>query len=136
MATDLTPQEIIEVVGHDGSQILDPTAPEPSGRVGFHIQEMVYACIGHRKTATCLQAAPVSVVNGKQHIILGMDVVVREMIRWRRGVAICRTASGRGHAVAFEKNVIYDPDGGEPWVYSYDAAAYRNLFVAEVWLIK
>lgn len=37
-------QEIIQLLGHDGSEVVWPHLPEPYCRRSFHIQELIYAC--------------------------------------------------------------------------------------------
>ena len=42
-ATGINFDEIIRLIGHDGSEIMDASLPEPYGRRGFHVQEVIEA---------------------------------------------------------------------------------------------
>ncbi len=60
-ALGVTLEEIIEFVGHDGSQIINPLAPEPFCRKSFHPQEMIDFCLSLGKGVTEIQKFPTSI---------------------------------------------------------------------------
>lgn len=45
LSVDLS--ELIDLIGHDGSEILWPDQPEPLKRRGFHIEELQYVAVSY-----------------------------------------------------------------------------------------
>lgn len=133
-------------VGHNGSRIIFPHLPEPQGRRATHVSEACHFAIVFGFTATPFelipQIAPLDGRGGNEAVYYG-DVysdtwnweIFQTLIRERRGVIECQNASGTYHAVAFERNTIFDPDGSQ-FIYSREACESRHLFTHRLWLIE
>lgn len=52
------PKTLIEEIGHDGSNILWPTLPEPHCRQSFHLQEMIDCCFRRNLLVMQVEAVP------------------------------------------------------------------------------
>ena len=48
MALDMPVADLLAAIGHDGSEIVFPSLPEPLCRRCFHIQELIQVCLGSR----------------------------------------------------------------------------------------
>ncbi len=97
---------IIDMVGHDGSEIYWPDLPDPLCRRGFHIQEMVEVadCLGWSVTpfeARLFSGGPNKI---PKEIMLREQPALRmqRVMRNRRGVINGTTLRGTGHSVAWD----------------------------------
>ena len=59
MALHVPVQELIQEIGHDGSEIVFPELEEPMRRRGFHSQELIYAAWKRGFTVTPIELMPV-----------------------------------------------------------------------------
>ena len=125
MALGMPVAELIEQVGHDGSEIVFPEKTPPADRRGFHTQEMIRVALDVGMTATPIELFPrfcSDKAGGNSFIVyLGKDGEANwdyfeKFIVCGKGVMEGSTDYGHNHAVAFQSNTIYDPDGEE---YSY-----------------
>lgn len=142
MALDIPLASVFKTVGHDGSQIIVPTLPEPLCRRGFHPQELVDVCLGYGYAATYIELAPcmVSVYDSPLRYVLSDDMA------WLRFISTIQISRGviegviegmgveHGHAVAYDHGHIFDPDGWE-YVYSRGACERQNFFTRSLWRI-
>lgn len=143
MALDTTPELLISLIGHDGSKVIDPSAPEPHGRAGFHVQELITVVLALGRSCTPLQVLPASNVNGIEYKLY--DNVARrahliaQLLHDEKGVIISRK-----HAMAFCWGEVFDPDGGTPFTLPskdkveaiFTELAYRRSPLQEVWVIR
>lgn len=144
MALDLPVEEIIRLIGHDGSEHVFQRA-EPMCRRGHHADECVFATIWLRHSATPVELFPA--IGSTQ--ILGMpDYEVPVLYgsldgNWQRFTHLIKSRTGVlegsgfrcGHAVAFHKGRIFDPDGRE-YDYSREACELRGFYGRKLWLIQ
>jgi hypothetical protein len=147
MALGITTQEFEARAGHDGGQIVFPGQPEPRCRRGFHISEACLVSLKLGCTATPFEVMPQIAESGTNPAVHGgLNVYYGKLpatnwvyfwafIQEECGVIECRTLRGNYHAVAFEKNRIFDPDGRE-FDYSRDACEARGLFTQRLWIVK
>jgi hypothetical protein len=136
MATDLLISDFIAGCGHDGSEIMFPQLPEPAGRRGFHEQELIAVCIDKGFTCTPFELWPTSDYG---YGLTRSACPVRgesfqRLVQRNSGVITGRTVKC-GHAVAFERGVIYDPDGPE-FPFSFEACESRGFYPGCLWLVK
>src|SRR5688572_18522714 len=67
MAIDRPVQELVDLIGHDGSEVVFKGYPEPTNRRGFHFQECIEACLHLGFAVTPIELFPVlqSTANSK-----------------------------------------------------------------------
>jgi hypothetical protein len=136
MATDLLIFEFIAGCGHDGSAFAFPELGDPAGRRGFHEQELIAVCIDKGFTCTPFELWP-TCDYGHGLTIPACDPrrdVFERLVFRNSGVITGRTVKC-GHAVAFERGMIFDPDGPE-FPFSFEACESRGFFPGCLWLVK
>jgi hypothetical protein len=152
MALDIPVAELIRLVGHDGSEIVNPELPEPGCRRGFHIQEMIEACWSQGHSVTPIEVFPQSMnaVYCEPRIIWFPSGIkgTREDGNWMRLYKhILRPPQGRGvlecvgptwaHAMAVACGDVYDPDQQDSIIpFSKTAIEERGLFIRCFWRIE
>lgn len=118
MALDISVEEFIRRIGHEGNDIAFPTEPEPACRRGFHIQECIAVAFQSGFAVTPIELFPrhaPSFSVSPLTILFGDERTVNVnrfafFIDSGRGVI---TGSGRNccHAVAYDHGNIHDPNG-------------------------
>ena len=126
MTLDRPVAELIEALGHDGGEIIWPNLPEPMCRRGFHSQELIHLAWRCGYTVTPFEVFPAIrsldgrdpnypvIFNGNENANWQQFF---EMIRFERGIIEGQCGSGCHHAMCFDHNEIFDPDGGQ-YLYS------------------
>ena len=121
----LTLKDLVELIGHDGSEIVWPDAPSPLDRRGFHMQEITNAL-----QKMCYSAMPVgrgpTLTNGHGPAIDVEDEFF-EYAKTLLGVHLGVSDTGINHAVA------YIPFKGF-WCPNQGAIASFNT--KEIWLVN
>lgn len=122
MVCNTEPREIIEYVGHDGSEVLFPEVDPPKCYRGFHIQEMLDYCIENMFHPVIIQALPVNMPRGADED----SAIIVEFSKWddpaerighylscMRGVILGQTMDEKDHAVAWcpTERLVFDPRG-------------------------
>jgi hypothetical protein len=106
-------KEIIDAIGHDGSEIFWPGYIEPLRRRGFHIQELINYCFLEYYLVTpfeqklCFQQRGGS----RQHIVDGDIKIFKQAIKRYFGVFVGENQKRVPHALAWDGNQCYDPAG-------------------------
>lgn len=114
MALEIPLHELISKIGHDGSEIWWPGQPEPQCRRAFHIQEMIDAALSCGYAVTEIQAAPATTpaLGVPYRRIPFSEGRVIAYLQGSRGVIDCMVRNtGRGHAVAWDIDTCFDPNG-------------------------
>ena len=125
MALDMPVADLLAAVGHDGSEIVFPSLPEPLCRRCFHIQELIQVALSRRLAVTPVELFPVlqpTEVGPFHKTVLYTDNNWRRFeatIQISRGV-IDGTGARLGHMVAYDHGRIFDPRGP---VYDYSRLA-------------
>ena len=116
MAIDIPTADFFGIVGHDGSQIVFPTLPDPMSRRGLHIQECINACLALGYTVTPVELFPVIRATPPRDeeivVLFGGD----ESANWQRFEHTIQNSAGvlEGvgrqchHAVAYDHGTIFD----------------------------
>ena len=109
--------ELIKMVGHDGSEIIWPELPEPLRRRGHHPQEMIYAAYMLGFSVTPFEAFPVSLgKRGANPFVVPMipqaEERMRRLMHGDRGVITGQSPKRFPHAVAWTGHAIIDPAEG------------------------
>ena len=140
MALRFPVQQLIEELGHDGSEIIFPDLPEPMCRRGFHAQELILAAWRHDFACTPLELFPQTRSNCGQHTYrVGME----DHLCWGRFKECIVTTfgilEGHGkschHAVHYRYGYIWDPDGDQ-YFYSRQACEDRGFFGNRLWIFS
>jgi hypothetical protein len=125
MALDMPVADLLAAIGHDGSEIVFPTLPEPLCRRCFHIQELIQVALARGMAVTPVELFPVlqpAEVGPFHKTVLYADNNWRRFettIQSSRGV-IDGTGARLRHMVAYDHGRIYDPRGP---VYDYSRLA-------------
>ena len=113
MLLGLATKDVVEQIGHDGSEIWWPGAGDPLARRGYHFQELndVALTHGYGLVEVQMQPASINTINGPARI-LPLDPDTRFDTAVRRCPALI-TGLGKNHAhwLAWSGTDIYDPTG-------------------------
>jgi hypothetical protein len=112
-------KDVIEMCGHDGSQywwVPTPehpnSIPEPYGRRGFHIQEMIWVAYQLGYSVTPFEGRPQSKCWFRESCIeLSLDETRMKIVLVNNGVLTGMTLEGQRHAIAYIRHRAYDPSG-------------------------
>lgn len=134
MVLDMPVLEVLEKIGHDGSEIVWPMLSNPHNRRSFHIQEMIDLCWDLGKLVVMFQTKP---CNSPYPHIEPINVPMKftpeerfkKLIHYP-GVFTGVTNEGVGHAVAWDGRMIFDPKGK---VYSDFKAA--KFLIETFWAV-
>lgn len=153
MALGIPVSRFCEIAGHDGSDIVFPDLPDPLCRRGFHIMEAIFVARRLAFAVTPVQLFPMISATPMAGVKPAMDVIVpynqpttgdsaennwryfQDLISMSTGVIECTTRQNRQHAVAFQFDHIFDPDG-RTFDYSREDCEARGLFTTCLWLIS
>ena len=125
MALDMPVADLLAAIGHDGSEIIFPSLPDPLCRRCFHVQELIQVALARGLAVTPVELFPVlqPTEAGPFHkTVLYPDnnwQRFEKTIRASLGV-IAGTGARLGHTVAYDHGRIYDPRGP---IYDYSRLA-------------
>lgn len=116
MVTDSTIEEIIDYIGHDGSETLN-SLPEPSCRKGFHQQELLDVALLMGHSMTVIEAEPVQ-LNSLEHeyeinkwgMFPSTEARFQFYLNMSPGLIVGK-ARKCWHTVAWDGDLVYDPNG-------------------------
>lgn len=135
MAVRVQVADMLDMIGHDGSEVVWPDLSDPHCRRGHHTQECLAASLmfGYAFTPmlpTLVSAPSLHVEPYFTETILGVPTNERfdATVNHFTGVLCGQTNSGAGHAVAFDAGRIYDPDG---FIYPYGDINFQPY---QLWL--
>ena len=119
MVMDCSIEDLEELIGHDGSEIIFPEYREPGNRKGFHMQEVIDVALRMGFTVTPIEVLPRQCVfeDGAGTYTIFTDEEAEKRLRNHfskgSGIIIGQRRSGLCHAVAWDHNTqtIYDPNG-------------------------
>lgn len=122
---DLDVTDVFRLVGHDGSQVMAAAGE----RRGFHVQEIVDVAWRLGCSVTRIDFFPRSDGRPPWPIEFpgGNWPRFRRYVENSQGVLLCRTASGKGHALVNDLGNIYDPSPGRA-PFRYDELEQRELY--------
>jgi hypothetical protein len=136
MAVGDTVRHMMDIIGHDGSEIIFPELEDPQCRRGHHVQECIRAAMHLGCYSTPIELLPAIASRGCAQVFQLPDCMelFDNKIRTSRGVLEC-TGRRFDHAVAFGYGTIYDPDG-HSFSYSREICEARNLYPYKLWIIR
>jgi hypothetical protein len=136
MAMGVLVTELIDWIGHDGSEIISHSWPEPMCRRGFHPQECIRWALKQGLSVTPVEALPSIRTDSIPFVInYGETTNYDEFINWINSSQGVLTGQGRrcGHAVAFDHGQIFDPDG---YIYPWGDCTERGYYPQCAWIIR
>lgn len=119
MVLDVPLEELIEEIGHDGSEVIFPDLPEPLRRRAFHVQELIDCAIRRGVSVTPIEGLPAASPDSRHTITLPQrdpSRRLRDYLVFHKGVLTGLSQSGNPHAVAWlgDDRCYYDPKDAEP----------------------
>ncbi len=121
--------ELKKSIGHDGSEIIFPNAPEPYCFRGFHIQEIIDQAFQNNWSVMYIQkhfGLEPFIGNDPVFTIDVNDKRINNYLTNFPGI-IAGVKGNRNHAVAWNGEMVYDPSG---FVYSLREFDYN---IKEFW---
>lgn len=141
MALGIPVAEMIQAIGHDGSEIICPS-PEPGGRRGFHSQECISVALAMGFACTEIELFPASQFpkDHKKMVLFPANAAdldgnwtrFKSHVQTSRGVIAGRSERGLGHAVAYENGLVTDP-AGRPYHFTQGACEQHHLYCQSLW---
>lgn len=137
MTIDVPVVELMELLGHDGSEIIWDHLPEPMCRRGFHSQELIHLAWRFGYTVTPFEIFPC--IRAMYGAIDDYPVILNEgeNANWRQFFDVIRETKGiiEGrcepggchHAMHFDHNEVFDPDGHQ-FTYSRKECESRGFY--------
>lgn len=113
----LSLEQLLERLGHDGSEIVFPSLDDPERRRAFHPQEMVDVAESLGVAITPIEARPAS--RPRDVPVPPYEVPMDIFPRWHRyleggvGVLTGLNARNRPHAVVWDGVDVWDPATGD-----------------------
>ena len=136
MALDVSYKELFARIGHDGSQILAQYC-DPYQRRGHHIQECIEAALTLGYSVTPVELFPVlsSPIWGNHVVEFDCNWERFERHAHENRGVITGAGVSCGHAVAFDRGHVYDPDG---WVYAFskERCEQRRFYPQCLWIVR
>jgi hypothetical protein len=102
-----SPAEIIDAIGHDGSEILFPEESAPGCYRGFDQQEIIDVCYNDGIMPILIEAFPHV---AKKPVFHDSQMRLKVYLQDHIGILLGRV-DGRNHAVAWDREIIWDPTG-------------------------
>lgn len=130
IALDVDLATLLSEVGHDGSEIIFPHLPEPFCRRAFHYQEFIQSCLQRSRACVLIEAIPLlgtTIDNQVLPIYVsgGNMMRMKKLMEDHQGVLVGDNSEGNPHAVAWNRQSCYDPNGCR--IYSADMFGVREL---------
>lgn len=114
MALDLSVDEMLQHIGHDGSAILWPDLPEPRCRRGFHTQECIRVALLLGKSVTPIEYEARLAPGDVEPLVLrqpGFHKVLNSTLGVVTGI-VGHNGAAKGHAMAYCESFVADPTTG------------------------
>lgn len=120
MVLGATMDEVFEKLGHDGLETVNPELDPPARYRGFHPQEIVdlffNAGVNHIYVERKPETGWIQTGN-RVNVYDWFERRFVNYIMWSKRAVLLIYRGGKGHAVAYEKGIVYDPSGGK---YPYE----------------
>lgn len=157
MGIGIPVKQIFDYLGHDGSEIIWPEFPEPKKRKAFHIQEMIDFSLTKDVCPVHIEVNPISAtevnlifhklgqslekgnletsqslyreIQARMHNIKTDPNRITNYLNRYKSIALGILPTGTLHAVAWDRNLVYDPNG-----VAYSVEEYE-MVVKDLWLL-
>jgi hypothetical protein len=124
MCLDIVPQDVVDKIGHDGQEVINPDKDEPECFRGFHTQELIDACVMLGHWVTQIQCCPGHDTGPIWQVDKVQSRTEMYLMLPHRMVITGYGKSNVGHAVAYQGGKIYDPVGK---VYGIEASTQNHF---------
>ena len=116
MALGVNVNELIRLLGHDGTAIWWPEQIGAARHRGFHVQELIDFCMINEVAVTCIEGRPTAKPNGEASFReytfdCSPEARFKKYLDNNMGVLVGTVSDGQGHAVAWDGEQIYCPAG-------------------------
>lgn len=116
-ALDITPEVLIQGLGHDGQEIVWPELPEPLCRRGFHVQEFILWALNEGVHITTIEATIRQAPTTKAHpYVQDNQPEINGARKVFRGVLTGLLVNGSRHAIAWRPG-MQEPGLRVEWFY-------------------
>ncbi len=140
MALDIPVKVALNLIGHDGSDLVFPGLEEPMCRRGFHSQELVELAMMGGFWPTPYQLFPSTKSEGGCYLYTVYSSQGDE--RYQKFASVIQTTAGvlegKGischHAVAYDHGRIFDPDGRE-YDYTLKNCEAQGFYGKRLWIL-
>lgn len=133
MVLDTDPGILIKEIGHDGKRLEWSNLGYPLGQINFHIQEIMDSFIKRGFALVPIELLPVTqpeVPYPIDHCEIWNNFDAEDRfikhITGRQGILVGRGSNGLGHAVAWNGEHVYDPNGS---IYDVDDFEIREAWI-------
>lgn len=105
------------LIGHDGSKIIHPELGLNARREGFHFQHIIDVALALGYAITPIEAEPVQTATGHDSYVVDFRDFNSSLDRFKaylentKGIIIGPTSTGLWHALAWDGEQCYDPQG-------------------------
>lgn len=138
MLFDLSIEQAIQLIGHDGSKIIWPEAKEPLCRKGFLIPELVDAAWKLGSGLIQFDAFPMFQSPDCEPVALytdeEMEFRLDRILAQGSGLIIGRYSPDKCHMVAWDGFDVYDPQ--DPRIYNFTEVGIAKIAVEHIWIRK
>ncbi len=139
MAMDMPVSELIEMIGHDGGEIMFPSKPDPQNRRGHNVYELIRFALSLDFAVTPIPLHPASKPFDNSTEVIG---IFEDHSDWNfftnqlatsQGTIECAGPRGN-HMIAYDHNLIYDPRGVE-FKYTRESCEAQFLYTYCLWRV-
>ena len=112
MVLEVTPEQLIQSIGHDGEEVWWPEQIGSQKKRSFHIQEILDAARSLNYSFICIDAIPLIGIDDFNIKEIYPEPMLRlaSWIKDHPGILIV-DSGGIGHAVAWDGEQVFDPKG-------------------------
>lgn len=106
-------KEVIEGIGHDGSEIIWPNLKDPFRRRCFHVQEICHYALQSGFALGQYDLAPASAPSFEVEpfTISGQGNIIADLMQKYEGIVLGYGHARMHHVVAWDREQIFDPNG-------------------------
>jgi hypothetical protein len=139
MTLDIPVSELVEDVGHDGSEVIFPLLKEPMCRKGFHSQEIVRLAFKSGFAMTPFELFPTIMANDHSTTHKVWDETYSRAFFMGAVNSTSGILEGRGtsckHAVHNSCGTLYDPDpNGTVYPFSFQDCEAQGFHPSRLWI--
>lgn len=129
IALGITPAEMFDMIGHDGSEIIWPNQEEPYKRRSFHPQEIIPICIANGIYPIEIENQCIVGLEAEDEVVVFKNKFLEKALQTRPGVLMVLHKESR-HAIAWneEEQKVYDPAGFKADLSEYEVLAFYAFY--------
>lgn len=131
MVMGVLPKDVIDTIGHDGSEIIFPDEEEPFNRRGFHVQEIVDVLLEQLFIPVWIDARVcLFSESGGSYLLRSINHAERfsRHVHNTHGILLGTHATEGGHAVAWDMEMCLDPRGQKYELNQFKPEAFIAIY--------